>query len=88
MKQKFKRSSFVKVKTDHHEGNGIIDCSYSQIYGGKNIKEYSIYVIENDNIINRLSWIDEEEIALCENQNQEKAETMIENYNLKGTQGW
>ncbi len=91
MQQKFKRLTFVKVAgampihMAHFPSGfiGIVDGTYSQKYGGKDIKSYSLYKVENDVIVNCISWYDESQLTELEEQNQDKAEEMIEAYNLK-----
>jgi len=91
MKQKFRKLSFVSVSKDmpNHMSHfpsgfdGVIDGSYSQKYGGDNIASYSIYMITDNKIVNCISWYNEDQLTLSPNQDTEKAEEMIEAYNLK-----
>jgi hypothetical protein len=91
MKQKFGKLSFVKVCDDmpecmrHFESgfDAIVCGTYSQIYGGTDIKSYSLYMIRDGIIVNRTSWYREPQLTLLENQDKDKAEQMIEDYNFR-----
>jgi len=91
MRQKFGKLTFVHVcedmpETMKHFDSGfdaIIDGTYSQIYGGVNTYDYRVYKIENDKIVNRISWYKENQLTLPEIQNKEKAEEMIEDYHFR-----
>jgi len=95
MKQKFRRSTFVKVDNEmpNHMSHffcgfvGIVDATYSQKFGGKDIKSYAVYQLNDDRtkVINRISWYDEEQLTALpdEEQDRDKAEDMIEEYNLR-----
>jgi len=81
MKQKFKRLSFVRV---NGSWEGIIEGTYSQLEGGgRDVQSYAIYVLEDGKIDNNISWIDESEIELLENQDPDNAEELIEAYNFE-----
>jgi hypothetical protein len=90
MKQKFKKLSFVHVCKDmpsemRHfpsDFDAIVEGSYSQLYGGNNVNSYSLYQIENGMIINNVSWYKESQLTLLPIQDRDKAEEMIEKYNL------
>ena len=91
MKQKFRKLTFVKVDRKmpsmmaHFDAGfiGIVDGTYSQICGGNNIKSYCLYKVEGDKIVNRISWYNESQLTELEEQDRDKAETMIELYNLR-----
>ena len=91
MKQKFRKFTFVKVDCkmppmmSHFDAGfiGIVDGTYSQIYGGDDIKSYCLYKVEGDKIVNRISWYYENQLTELEEQDREKAEAMIEAYNLR-----
>ncbi len=91
MQQKFRMLTFVKVSKEMPQSMshftkdfiGIIKGSYSQLYRGSNTHEYSIYQIENDKIINNISWYPESLLTECKKQNRKKSEEMIEQYNLR-----
>lgn len=91
MKQKFRKLSFVSVCKNmppemvHFDSNftAIIDGTYSQIYGGTDIDSYSLYKIEEGKVVNRISWYRESQLTLLEDQDKDKAEDMIEEYNLR-----
>ena len=88
MKQKFRKLSFVKVcdempQSMSHFDSGfdaVIEGTYSQIYGGKDIYNYSLFKIEDDKIVDSISWYEEEQLTLSESQDRDKAEDMIEEY--------
>jgi hypothetical protein len=90
MKQKYPAYSFVHVckemppymKHFHCDFDAIVGYTYSQKYGGKNIKSYSLYQIANGKVVNSIAWYDESQLTMLENQSKEKAEEMIEQYNL------
>jgi hypothetical protein len=90
MKQKFSRLSFVYICKDMppemkyfpSDFYGIIDGTYSQIYGGKDISEYAIYVIKNNKVVDHISWYTEDQITLLNEQDKLLAEEMIERYNF------
>jgi len=93
MKQKFRKLTFVQVANEmppemaHFDKGfkGIVDGTYSQIYGGKDIKSYSIFKInrKGDKVVNCIAWYDESQLTELPDQDREKAEEMIEKYNLK-----
>ena len=90
MKQKFRKLTFVKVSDEmpfqmQHFPKGfiaIVDGTYSQIYGGDKTSQYSLYIVEGDKVKGRLSWYYEDQLTALENQDREKAEQMIEDYNF------
>jgi len=90
MKQKFRKLTFIKVddkmpeEMDHFDKGfiGIVNGTYSQIYGGSNIKSYSLYKIKNSKIIDCISWYYEYQLTELIKQDRLKAEEMIEVYNL------
>jgi len=92
VRQKFSKLSFVHVTENlphqmSHFPSGfdaIIDGTYSQLCGGNNIDDYCIYQIESDNIVNHIAWYHEDQLTLLPNQDKEKAEQMIEDYNFNG----
>jgi hypothetical protein len=84
MQQKYGKLFFVTVKDfDGKLRAAIIDGTYSQIYGGKDIKAYSLFIIEGNKITNQCAWYDESKIKRAELQDKELAENMIEAYRLK-----
>jgi hypothetical protein len=91
MEQKFRKLTFVKVDDEMPEmmSNfdkgfvGIVDGTYSQLYGGDDIKSYGLYKVEGDKIVNRISWYYESQLTELKEQDKEKAEDMIEVYNLR-----
>jgi len=94
MKQKFSKLSFVQVAKelpeymDHFDNNfvAIVDGTYSQLFGGTNINYYMLYQIEQGKIVNRCGWYEENQLTPLPEQNKEKAEAMVEAYNLKEEQ--
>ncbi len=91
MKQKFRKLTFVRVAETMppqmaHFPKGfdaIVDGTYSQIYGGLNILEYSLFQIENGKVVNRIGWCWEDQLTELPEQDRERAEEMIEEYRLK-----
>lgn len=91
MKQKFRKFTFVKVSDDmpknisHFDAGfiGIVNGTYSQIYGGKDVSSYSLYKVMSGKIVNCISWYKESQLAELPDQDREKAEQMIEDYNFK-----
>ena len=90
MKQKFRKLTFVKVADEmpvmmsHFDSGfvGIIDGSYSQLYGGGDVSNYSVYQIEDDKVVNHISWYDESQLTELKDQDRFKAEEMIEEFNF------
>ena len=91
MKQKFGKLKFVRV-CDEMPGNmkyfdsgfdAIVCGTYSQIYGGINTESYSLYKIDSGKVVNRISWYYEPQLTLLDEQDMDKAEQMIEDYNLR-----
>lgn len=87
MKQKFRKLTFVKIIEGAAGADGadegIIDSSYSQAYGGDDIASYSIYTMSGGEINNRVAWFYESQLTQLPNQDREKAEEMIEAFNLE-----
>ena len=89
MKQKFRRLTLVKVaekmrsNMSHFDSGfiGIVCGTYSQLYGGKDFDSYCLYKVENDKIINRISWFNENQLKELPTQNRMKAEQLIDEYN-------
>lgn len=92
MKQKFGKLSFVKVCNEmpdcmkHFESgfDAIVCGTYSQLYGGTNIRSYSLYMLRDGAIVNRISWYLESQLTLLTSQDKDRAEQMIEDYNFDG----
>jgi hypothetical protein len=91
MKQKFGKLRFVNIVTTNaiqdliNDGAGlaIVEGTYSQLYGGDNIKSYALWIVKDGKVVNRVSWYREEALALAKEQDRDKAEEMIEEYNLR-----
>ena len=90
MKQKFLKGFEVKVDDEmpdimsHFEKgfNGIVDHTYSEAYGGKDIKSYCLLVLdENRKPINKISWYNESQLTLVSDDMMNGME-IIENYNM------
>lgn len=92
MRQKFSKLSFVRVCDEMPESmshfdsgfNAVVCGTYSQEYGGTDVGSYSLYMIKDGSIVNRVSWYHEDQLTLLNNQDKDKAEQMIEDYNFKG----
>jgi hypothetical protein len=89
MKQKYLRLEIVKVIETSCPVTrlylAIIDATYSQLYCGKDIESYRVYVLDDDlNIVNRRSWIKEYEIYRIKDQplKAEEIEERIEEFNF------
>lgn len=92
MKQKFKMFSFVKVckKEDlpiymsHFDWgfDAIVAGSYSQLFGGKNVYSYSLHKIKEGKIVDTISWYEEGQLTLLDENNRDKAEEMVEEWNF------
>jgi hypothetical protein len=90
VKQKFGKLSFVHVTKDmptwmsHFDSDfdAIVEGTYSQMYGGKDVDSYSLFKIENGKIVNCISWYHEPQLTLLPEQDRDKAEAMIEEYRM------
>lgn len=64
MKQKFRKLTFVHVSKDmpshmgHFESDfdAIIEGTYSQLHGGKDIDSYALYQLEDGKIMGEFKW--------------------------------
>lgn len=91
MKQKFRRFTFVHVCKEmpehmsHFESDfdAIIKGTSSQLDGGKDIEQYSVYRLKNNKIINEIAWYYESQLRALKKQNRLKAEELVEKYNLR-----
>lgn len=93
MKQKFRRFTKVHVckkmpsYMSHFESDfdAIVEGTYSQLYGGTDIKSYSLYQLSNDGkkIVNNISWYEENQLTELPDQNRKPAEELIEKYNFE-----
>jgi hypothetical protein len=63
---------------------GIVAGTYSQLYSGTNIQSYALWKVEDGKVVNRISWYDEDQLTLCDEQDRVKAEEMVEAYNFRG----
>ena len=92
MKQKFRKFTMVRVSEEmpsymsHFDCgfDAIVDGTYSQLYGGGDVKSYSLYVLSKDRkeIVNSVSWYEEDQLTELLEQNREKAEELVEKYNI------
>lgn len=91
MKQKFRMFTFVHccreiplyLKSFKGGFSAIVGGTYSQQYGGDNIKSYSLHILEDGKVVNSMSWFDENELMQLPEQDRAKAEEMVEEYNLE-----
>ena len=91
MKQKFRMLEFVHVCKEMpdymacfpSDFDAIVAGTYSQLYGGDDIISYSLYVIKNGVIVDRVAWYDESQLTVLETQDRIRAENLIEQYNLR-----
>lgn len=90
MRQKFKRFSSVRVCDDmppqmaHFDSgfDAIVDGTYSQICGGNDIDSYALFKVEGGEVVNRISWYREMQLTAADVQDRDRAEEMVEVYNL------
>jgi hypothetical protein len=92
MKQKFKRGQKVYICKNLGENmshftkdcNAIINYTYSEIYGGNDIKSYSLLILDNeDKPINMCSWYEEWQLTLISDFDIDIGCEMLEEYNLR-----
>ena len=91
MKQKFRKLTFVQVADEmppemaHFDKGfkGIVDGTYSQMFGGSDIDSYSIFKIKGDKVVDCIAWYEEDQLTELPEQDREKAERMIEEFHLK-----
>ena len=91
MTQKFPKLTFIKVTSEmpqemsHFEAGfeGIVEGTYSQMYGGRDVDNYSVWMIRNGKVVNRISWYRENQLTALPEQSRERAEQMIEDYNFR-----
>jgi hypothetical protein len=91
MKQKFPAFSFVHVQKEMpswmshfpSDFDAIVLGTYSQLFGGKDVKSYSLAQIYDGVIINSISWYDEYQLSFLEEQDYLKAQEMVEDYRLE-----
>ncbi len=90
MKQKFRAFTRVRVSKNlppcmNHFPNdftAIVAYSYSQRYGGEDVKHYSLYALHRGSATNHISWYPEETLEELPIQNRECNEEIVESYNL------
>lgn len=92
MKQKFRRYQFVHVDKEggdgvhfsiHGDFDAIVRGSYSDLYGGKDISSYSLYILRKGCVVDSMAWFQEWQLSLWDTQDQDHAAAMIEAYNLR-----
>ncbi len=91
MKQKFRKLSFVHVgnnmpsEMSHFDKDfdAIVDGTFSQIHGGRDIDSYAVFKIKDGKIINWIAWYKEDQLSLLPEQDIYKAEDMIEEYHFR-----
>ncbi|MHC4616801.1 MAG: hypothetical protein ACYTEQ_03510 [Planctomycetota bacterium] len=91
MKQKFGKLSFVHVCKDLPPDMGhflsdvdaIVDGTYSQKFGGRDIDSYSLFVIRAGKVVDNISWYEEDQLTLLPDQDRDRAEEMIEAYRFR-----
>jgi hypothetical protein len=60
--------------------DAIIEGSYSQLCDNQNIKEYSLYQINNGIIVDLIAWYKECQLVLLNRQDRLMALEMVEQY--------
>ena len=85
MIQKFKSYQFVRVAESCSNGGfaAIIHGSYADLFGGKDVKRYSLYKIEEDRIVDCQAWYDERHLELIDGGGLEKAAEMMADYDTR-----
>lgn len=83
--QKFKKYEFVTISSDHSdrlygEHKAIVAYSYAQQYGHGSFKDYSLYILKSNRIINHCSWYTEKRLKKSSYQNKILAQKLIEKY--------
>jgi hypothetical protein len=91
MKQKFLQGSRVRVCKEmpdcmshfHKDFEAIVEYTYSQAYGGSDIKSYSLLALDKEGVtIGSRSWYQENQLTLVSDDLKAGMEIM-EGYNLK-----
>ena len=62
--------------------NAIVNGTHSQMYGGKDIKSYSLYPLRNGKVEGSIAWYYESQLTLCDHQDKAWAEQAIEDHNF------
>ena len=63
--------------------DAVVDGTYSQKFGGSDIDSYSVYVLSEGKVVNRLSWYHENQLTVLAKQDNRLADELIEEYNLR-----
>lgn len=74
---------YSSTSKDRYNFIGIVRGTNSQLYNTSDIKSYSVYKLENDKVVNVMSWFDESQLELLDYQDRDLAEEKIEEYNLR-----
>lgn len=85
MKQKFRIWDHVKIIGGHEDyvGNeAFVKGSYSQMFGGDNIEDYSLCIIKDGEVVDNVSWFGEDEIEFIGRYSRSVAEEMDERFRL------
>lgn len=91
MEQKFRKLTFVYVckemppEMSHFDSDfdAIVDGTYSQKYGGKDVKSYSLFRLQGGKIVDRNAWYMENQLTELPFQDRAKAEELIEQYHFR-----
>jgi hypothetical protein len=92
-KQKFPRGAKVKVNVSKKKTwmshfttgfTGIVEGTYSQLYGGNDVKQYSVFVLDDKGVIvNCIAWYDEDDLTLVKGWDRKRGVDMIEQYEFE-----
>lgn len=85
---KFRHLTFVRIakklcsSMSHFECDcdAIVDSTYAEQYGGNDIKNYTLFIIQNDKVVNRVAWYEEHQLTALPVQDQGLAQAMIDDY--------
>jgi len=91
MKQKYPKLLFVHVCKEmpsdmsHFDSDfdAIVEGTYAQLHGGRDVDSYSIYKIRGGRIVNTISWYEEYQLTSLEEQDKKLAKAMIKTYRLE-----
>lgn len=59
---------------------GIVHGTHSQLYGGKNVNDYSVYQVKGGKIVNTFSWYPESTLRNIPYAPKSSVKRMIKNY--------
>ena len=89
LRQKFRMFTLVHIAKDLVDFSpdcgvdAIVGGTYSQLYGGNDIKNYQLYILKNGKVVNLVAWYDEECLTKLPWQNKDWAEEALEDYHMK-----